>query len=918
MPIIRNLLRHPLLRFLPLVSVLAAGTGMSAASFFWSRDMEQRRLQAEFDSHAGEIEAVLSRRVGATLEVLTSIERLYAASQEVDAEEFELFTRHALSTYPSIGMLGWAGKRIEGGEERLVLEILAPATAGTLAGIDLKSIPACAAAMDEAIKANASRATAPLELSSPAASSATRAGAPNAAGESRFDSLIFLPVYGRKPDPAASEAALNHERLRGFAVSGLKLDRLLQSALRNVNLRGQEIQLLLPASGDGVSSIYRSAGDAREPRADLKPWRRVLPVAGQEWQLVGVPTTAYRGISRAMPVWLVPAVGMTFTILLGAYLHTLGNRTARVEALVARRTTDLEGANRDLERAFEERRRTEAALIESEQRHRAVVQQAADGITLVDAETLWIIEVNEAFARLLGYTQQELVGRPIFDFIVETPQGVAARARQTLGAASPTVTARQYRRKDGSTVDVEKSATVLQIGGRRVLCTVVHDITERKLAEEAIRRSEEQTRLIVETALDAFIAMDQDGRIQGWNAQAEKTFGWPRDEAIGRLLAETIIPVQYRQAHAAGISRFLETGEGPLLNMRVEVTALRRDGSEFPAELTIAPLHAGEKHIFNAFVHDITDRRRREHELQEKHRQLEEAIEKLKLAQGALVQSEKLAGIGQMVAGVAHEINNPLAFVSNNVAVLQRDVRGLCEVLDLYSGAEEVLAEHRAELLGQIKALSERMDLDYTRKNLETMMTRSREGLGRIQQIVKDLREFARLDKGGWQETVLNAGVESTINIVRGLARKKQVTLDLQLGEIPPIACNSAKINQVMMNLVTNAIDASQAGGTVTLRTAHDAAADAVLIEVIDQGAGIAPDILQRIFDPFFTTKDVGKGTGLGLSISYGIVKEHGGSIDVESEVGKGSKFTVTLPRRRPGAVDHDTPASPAGLSQPS
>jgi signal transduction histidine kinase len=301
------------------------------------------------------------------------------------------------------------------------------------------------------------------------------------------------------------------------------------------------------------------------------------------------------------------------------------------------------------------------------------------------------------------------------------------------------------------------------------------------------------------------------------------------------------------------------------------------------------------------------DERRREAEeqLQLKNQLLEEtvrseraAIRALEQAQSQLVQSEKLAGLGQMVAGVAHEINNPLAFVSNNLAVLQRDVAAIRELVilqqEVLGAAAALLEKDHADSLTNLRDHSERIDLTYTLGNLPNLTKSSREGLKRIQQIVKDLRNFARLDESDLHEVDLNEGIESTVNMTRSRAEEKGVRIELGLGPLPLVACHPAKMNQVVMNLVVNAIEASSAGGKVSVSTAQESAG--IRIEVADEGCGIDPGIRDRIFDPFFTTKPIGQGTGLGLSISYGVVKEHGGSIEVESAVGRGARFVVHLP----------------------
>ncbi len=217
-------------------------------------------------------------------------------------------------------------------------------------------------------------------------------------------------------------------------------------------------------------------------------------------------------------------------------------------------------------------------------------------------------------------------------------------------------------------------------------------------------------------------------------------------------------------------------------------------------------------------------------------------------------------------------------------------------LVGLYRTAERPAGPQHAALYHQIDQVAAQLDVDYTLDNLPRLLERTREGLRRIERIVKELRLFARVDEGDWNEVDLNPGIESSINIVQGHARKKGIKLIKDLEPLPLVRCQAARIHQVIVNLMLNAIDACEVDDSVTVRTRSEPLLEGVKIEVNDTGSGIEPSVRERIFDPFFTTKPIGQGTGLGLSISYGIVEEHRGSIDVQSTPGSGSSFTIRLP----------------------
>jgi len=299
---------------------------------------------------------------------------------------------------------------------------------------------------------------------------------------------------------------------------------------------------------------------------------------------------------------------------------------------------------------------------------------------------------------------------------------------------------------------------------------------------------------------------------------------------------------------------------------------------------------------------DITKHKLAEQALKKGHKDLNEAYVKLQSLQGQLLQAEKMASIGQLAAGVAHEINNPIGYVYSNLGSLQKYLDDIFRVMDVYEKAEPHLAGN-ADVLAGIHAIKAKADIAFIREDVAALMSESREGITRVKKIVQDLKDFSHADsEEEWQLADIRHGMESTLNIVNNEIKYKADVIK-EYADIPDIECLPPQLNQVFMNLFVNAAHAmEEQRGTITIRTGVKD--DNVWVEVKDTGKGIAPENLNRIFDPFFTTKPVGTGTGLGLSVSYSIIKKHHGSIDVSSEVGIGTTFRILLPMKQPAETD--------------
>jgi signal transduction histidine kinase len=310
-----------------------------------------------------------------------------------------------------------------------------------------------------------------------------------------------------------------------------------------------------------------------------------------------------------------------------------------------------------------------------------------------------------------------------------------------------------------------------------------------------------------------------------------------------------------------------------------------------------------EINLVRVHVLDISERKRAEQEVRNYIDELTRANGELKRlnarlaqAQTQLMQSEKMASIGMLAAGVAHEINNPIGYIRSNLGALGNYIGNFLDLLDACERAERSTPE-LGGVFAELEALKGKIDFAYIRKDVAALLHESHEGVERVTRIVQDLKDFSRIEtEEQWVAENIHRGIDSTLNVIwNELKYKCEVVREF--GELPDIDCLPSQLNQVFMNLLVNAAQSIETRGRITIRTGREG--ERVWIEVGDTGQGIPPENISHLFDPFFTTKPVGKGTGLGLSVSYNIVEKHHGKIEVQSEIGKGTTFRVWLPIRQ-------------------
>lgn len=606
------------------------------------------------------------------------------------------------------------------------------------------------------------------------------------------------------------------------------------------------------------------------------------------------------------------------------------------------------------------------ALRESEAKFRSVMESAIDAIISGDVSGN-IRSWNSAATALFQYTEEEAIGRPIELIIPERFRKQHAEGLRRVSEGGPSnVIGKTVElaalRKDGTEFPVELSLATWFLDDERYFTGIIRDISERKQAEQKFRS-------VTESAIDAIISADHTGKIVSWNNAATRILGYGPGEAIGQQL-ELIIPKRFHKPHQEGMRRVTEGGESRVIGRTVELSACAKGGEEVPIELSLSTWTVHEDRYYTGIIRDIRERKQAEEslrlseqalressqKLQNKNKELEDTLKKLQEMQNQLIMQEKMASLGKLSAGMAHELNNPASAAQRSANQLQKVFQHLQDAHWKISNLD--LDEDR---LRKIEGLGQRANLKSSRiENLPALTRSDREsaienwlkengiekgwgfapslvnlgydeeelnalaegfttpqltvvidwlshlytihnllseinlGTGRITEIVRALKTYTYMDRAPVQMVNIHEGLDNTLIILQNKLKGGVRVLREYADDLPEIQAHGSELNQVWTNLIDNAIDAMRGTGDLTIRTRNEETY--VRIEVEDNGPGIPEELLHKIFDPFFTTKPPGEGSGLGLNISRNIIVQmHGGHIAVSSEPGK-TLFCVLLP----------------------
>jgi PAS domain S-box-containing protein len=504
---------------------------------------------------------------------------------------------------------------------------------------------------------------------------------------------------------------------------------------------------------------------------------------------------------------------------------------------------------------------------ENEERLKGILDNTTSVVSLKDLDGHFLL-VNRRYEQVFRIKEEEVVGKTDVDIFPKvTADAFRATDRKALKAGEPVEIEEVIRHRDGPHTYITIKFPLLDAFGEPyAVCGISTDITERINAEQLIRESKKHLRRVIDTATEAYVSIDSNSVITDWNQQAEATFGWARAQVIGRSLVDLVIPERYRVRHLEGLKRFLEEGKGSVLKKRMELTALHRDGREFPIEMAVSALRTKRGFVFNAFLHDISERKRTE-ELSRIKAGLERQTAELKRSNRELAQFAHVA---------SHDLSEPLRTVTRYVQLLDNRYRGQ-------------LDEDADEFIGYAV-----------------------EGATRMQALVNALNAYSTLGSAEYSPIKTDSGiiVRSVIDSLRASIDQARATVSVD-APMPTLTFDPVQLAEVFQNLVSNALKFVEAGREPEVRISAARNDDGWCFSVADNGIGIKPEHQARIFEMFrrLHKKGTYEGTGIGLTICHKVVARHGGKIWVDQAPGGGSIFRFTIPDRQ------EAPA-PAGDGQ--
>ena len=506
-----------------------------------------------------------------------------------------------------------------------------------------------------------------------------------------------------------------------------------------------------------------------------------------------------------------------------------------------------------------------------------VMDQIKDGVVVLDASER-VVDINPAAARILKVDDGGLVGRSIHAILkksIDFPLDNNETGEMLTISSGEAGDKREY--------SVQASWLEDNNGRRKQIGMILmfHDITEFRKNVLLQKENEQRLNTLINSLPAGVILVRADTfEVTMINEVATKMIGREKDEVIGKKCKSFICP-------AVNSCPVIDQGE-KIINSERKV--IGSDGKMIPVLKSVSRIELdGWEYLLENFV-DISALKEAEAVIKRSRDMLEDQ----------LTQSDKLASIGQLAAGVAHEINNPIGYIMSNVGTLTDYVGVLSKLVKQYESLGEAVSGRNddsiAPLISEIDKTREDEDLEFILGDIDQLLSESKQGAEQVRDIVQNLKCFARVDETESKPANINDGIEATLKVVWN-ELKYNCEVIKELNPLPDIKCNPGELNQVFMNLLVNASHSIPEKGTIRITT-EDAGPE-ILVGISDTGDGIPKENLRNIFDPFFTTKDVGKGTGLGLSISHGIIKKHNGEITVESELGKGTTFTIRLPVER-------------------